>query len=142
MDDRFSTNFGAKRYEDHKFRTKFHAQNEEYSSQYEHMYQFRSDFKRPNDEFVAQNSDLAPNFKLDENHLLASLNSLILGEEVPSPPPPPPPPLGLEKLQRSYLTSSKASRGGSKTGGNKRSIFRRLPSLTLLNFSSQNESSW
>ena len=77
-----STNFGAKRYEDHKFRTKFHAQNEDYSSQYEHMYQFRSEFKRPNDEFVAQNSDLAPNFKLDENNLLASLNSLILGEEV------------------------------------------------------------
>ena len=140
MAERFSTNFGAKRNEDHKFRTNFPARNEDFPAQNGSLYQFRSDFKLPNDDFVAQNSDFPPNFKLDENNLLASLNSLILGEETPSPPPPPPPPLGLEKLQRSYLTSSKASRGGSKTGGNKRSIFRRLPSLTLLNFSSQNDS--
>jgi hypothetical protein len=34
----------------------------------------------------------------DETEVLASLNSLAITEEAPSPLPPPPPPLGLEKL--------------------------------------------
>ena len=90
MAERFSTNFGAKRNDDQKFRTFFAAKNENLRSNNDNFYQFRSDFKRPNDEdLVAQNSDFPPDFKLDENNLLASLNSLILGEEIPSPPPPP-----------------------------------------------------
>ena len=100
---------------------------------------FRTNFAPKHGEnYSTKNSDFFT-YNLEED-FLASLNSLALGEEIPSPPPPPPPPLGLEKLQRSYLTSSKDSRGGKSGGGNKRSIFRRLPSLTLLNFSSQHDS--
>ena len=101
---------------------------------------FRTNFapKRDEEDYSTKSSDFF-SYKLEED-FLESLNSLALAEEIPSPPPPPPPPLGLEKLQRSYLTSSKDSRGGKSGGGNKRNIFRRLPSLTLLNFSSQHDS--
>ena len=102
---------------------------------------FRSNFEEKSDRKYSTSSDFfVSKFELDESDLLATLNSLAIGDENPTPLPPPPPPLGLEKLQRSFLNGSKASRGSKIGSGNKRSIFRRLPSLTLLNFSSQPDS--
>jgi len=50
--------------------------------------------------------DHSADFQVLEDNLLTSLNSLILGEEIP----PPPPPLGLEKFQRgSFLVTISSS---------------------------------
>ena len=109
--------------------------SERFASGAQNQDRFRSNFA---EKLTTEQSEF---FAFDESELLATLNSFTIADETPTPPPPPPPPLGLEKLQRSYMTGSKTSRSGKPgSSGNKRSIFRRLPSLTLLNFSSQHDS--